>query len=180
MGKKKQSELDEMELLQQEFWNRMREIFKENGTALQLGDTDYGEWINCKTSVRQNLIVVYLRPLHRRYQITANLDGRKNATEYSEQWATYMMHHKQEIENNIGFPIEQFEQLPTSGGVGAEMRIGKEFEMHPLHKKEKWGALISVMRVQLYSYVKAFEPHMEAFAETHGYLLDDGSVRHHR
>ena len=174
MGKKNQSELDKMELLRQEFWNRMREIFKENGTALQLGDTDYGEWLNCKTSVKQNLITVYLYPKRDTYRIMASLDGRNANIPYSNRWEQYMLERKPMIDAKIGFPVDR---LPKSGK--AQMLIGSEFKMYPLNHDQHWDAVIKVMLDQLQRCQNAFEPHMEAFAETHGYLLHDGSVTHH-
>jgi hypothetical protein len=157
--------------LQQEFWNLMRKMFAEAGTDLVLGDTDYGDWMHCQTAVPLNRIRVHLYPLKRKFSVMAYLDGRKANPEYSDQWFRHMLANRAEIEDAVGAQLV-WDRKPAN----VEVMIFREFEWGPFSDRKKWPDLIGVMRNQFEVFKSAFEPRMCAFAETHGYLQDDGSV----
>lgn len=159
-------------VLQREFWNRMRKLLGEVGTNLQLGDTDNGAWMNCRSSVRQNKVRVTLHSPANQYRITGNLDGRRKAKSYSKNWHDYMMSNRADIEARFGLPIDTKFQFGD-----AEVQIGKTFTMPPLKDQEQWNMLILTMHQRLQLCLDAFEPHMQAFAENEGYLLHNGCIR---
>ena len=157
--------------LQREFWNLMRKRFAEAGTNLKVGDTDYGDWIYCRTEVPMNRLRVYLYPLKRKFRVMAHQDGRKANPNYSRQWLRYMLTNRSEIETAVGARLE-WNNKPDA----VEMVIYKEFDMGGFSDRDRWPGLIGVMRHQFKVFKSAFEPHMFAFAEAHGRLHADGSV----
>ena len=118
-----------------------------------------------------NRLRVYLYPLKRKFRVMAHLDGRKANPDYSRQWLRHMRANRGEIERSVGARLE-WDNKPEA----VEMVIYREFDLSDFSDRDRWPALIGVMRHQLKVFKLAFEPHMFAFVEAHGRLHADGSV----
>ena len=166
---------NERQKLQRQFWQCMRATFAEANTQLVLGKyTDYGDWMNCEVGIKRNKIRIYFDKDHCGYRVMAHLDGRKSNPDYSHQWFRHMLANCSEIEQVAGVGLN-WDWEKRTGLV--EVEIFRKFELGDFSDQQTWSQLISVMRQQFKDFKSAFEPHMQSFVATHGWLQHDGSVK---
>lgn len=175
---------NERQKLQRKFWQLMRAKFAEANTQLVLGNTDYGDWMNCEVGIKQNWVRIYLDQGEPTYRVMAHLDGRKCNPDYSHHWFQHMLAYRSEIERVAGVGLDWgWEKRSDSKKTDrdktglVEVEIFKQCPLRDFSDKQTWPLLVSVMRQQFKDFKSAFEPHMHSFVAAHGCLQHDGSVK---